>query len=554
MCGLFFAKRLRPSNRPARHEHTKMSDSNNDVEVEEIEEVEEEDSPPSSPPGPWTFIIAAVLFVAVLIIWLWNSMRQSKGLKYRAPIIPLPGAPVDPNGGDGKYVLRDNIAFKKGIQWEPVSSDEVKRAGFTKIDMVGLASPALASLSLDSKSLQAYADSISASMSAFNNGSMPTLTLSAAAGDDNPNKIPEATQQEIDDFIHSRLPINPQDLAGVKCGSKTDYLFFQSTRLPNSDQTIIKPSQGGGYCVQTCASARISTYPDTGLPTDLSKSFNNAKMADGSYLVNYELALWIDPRHNEAGYTWYCRAVPNPKSDGIGWSPTVDGSYQRRLISPVYYTTSRDPFTGTYGSGNDQNDDWRLCSNSTLPIPSPSELGGVTYTASTDRWHGQVFRGGGSGSIAKYGKPWGIGYNKTDYTLVDFQMIGRYCYWVGHDDYDIGDENSSKANATWHGNFSKIKLADACPQQQTGIDGLKYDMKLTPSRLSCYYCPRIYEWNEDTKSLEAYQTYLRGSEVDNYVCVRSCPAGMTDEQSGNLHWCIPIGIGMPIEFPIITIK
>lgn len=533
-----------------------MSSDLDDEQYEQDDVVVDEDGQETTEktyPSALAFILPAILILVVLAIWTWNKIRTASGTTYKPHVEPLPGGNVSKE--EGKYQLRQRIAMKPGITWGPVKTSTLQPIGSSKIEMVGLATPDISGISIDSHSLRAYTDSLLSSSLMIRNKVSGAGMLSASASlsaADAPTS-PEWTQQQITDYIHARLPISPQDLAGVKCGSKTDYLFFQSTRLPNADQTVINPAWGG-YCIQTCNAARVSTNADDGSPSDISKKFDNRKSSDGSFLVNYELALWIDPRHNEAGYTWYCKAVPNVKTDGVGWFATVDGMYQRRLISPVYYYTNRDPFLGTYGHNDNDNDDWRLCSNSTLPIPPPSELGGISYTSSNVRWHGKVIRRGGSGSIAKYGQPWGIGYDKTDYTLVDFQMIGRYCQWVGHDDYDTLNEDSSKANFNDHGNFSRVPLADACPQQQVGEDGVKYDMRLTPSKLSCYYCPKIYEWNEETKQVEVYDTYLRGSEVDGYLCLRQCPAGMTDEQSGNLHWCIPIGIAMEALMPIITVS
>lgn len=526
-----------------------MSDDQNsgDDNVEYVDEYADgEEQAKPKPLTALTFVIPAVIIVILFGLWLWNEVRKSAGLNYRPHVEPLPGGSESKD--NSKYVTRERIAMRKGITWGPVPPEDVKRAGYSLVELEGILTPAANNVSIDMHSLKAYADSVMINANGLTNAMFVagsnTDTVTVKDGDDTttaPEGSQPMTQEEIDEYIRSRMPLSPQDMAGIRCKNKRDWLFFQTTRLPNADQTLIDPSWGNGYCLMTCDAARISTDP-SGQPSKVSQKFSNAKGADGKFLVHYELALWIDPRHNEAGYTWYCRPVPNVNTDGVGWSPTVDGMYQRRLISPVYYKTSRDPFRGTYGDGDNANDDWKLCSNSTLPVPHSSELGGWTYKASSVRWHGQVYKG-------KSDNPWSIGYDKTNYTLVDFQMIGRYCYWVGHDDYNEGGYNESKADANFHGNFSKIKLANACPKQQVGQDGQKYDMQLVPSHLSCYYCPRVYEWNTAKNQLEAYETFLRGSEVDGYVCVRQCPTGMSDEQSGNLHWCIPIGISMDAEMP-----
>lgn len=523
---------------------------------------EEEEVSAPSPPTKWSFILPAILLIFLVVIWLISRLLKSSEPQYHAHVEPLPGADVGVE--EGKYKLRERIVMKKGFEWGPVSSTANTGPSATaaaqiptRVELIGLVtSPEVTTVNISQPNISKDAITLSA-MKDTSDSALAMVIATAinkqsfigdASGNGTAGNDKQWTLEEIREYIRSRLPISPQDLAAVRCGSSENYLFFQTTRLPNSDQTIIKPSWGNGYCLPTCAYARVAKIPYSNDPTEESKKFMNEKDSSGKYLVEYELALWIDPMHKEAGYTWYCRPTPNLAVDGLGWYSSVQGVYARREVSPVYYATSADPFRGNYGNSAGASDDWNLCSSPFLPIPDRPQLGGRSYLSGSQRWNGKVFRLN-QGSLTLRGKPWGIGYNKTDYCLVDFQMIGRYCYWVGHDDYEGGGEDNGRADFNFHGNFSKIPLSNQCPHDQMGYDGVKYNMQLTPSQLSCYYCPKIYEWDEVNNRAVGYDTFLRGSETDNYICVRKCPIGMTDEQTGYLNGCVPIGIMISAEMP-----
>lgn len=479
-----------------------------------------EEAAPNPANDRWSLIIAAILLLVAIGVLIWNYIRQNAKPSYRATPEPLP------NYSPPSTLINERVA-DNGVEWNPATAAESKKYGLgafslKPVAVAGAYNPfAAAAASGDGTTTEGPAPA-------------PIISNPIAA-------LPGITEKDIEDYINSSIPVSPDDLALTRCDDGANAIFMAATKMPNGSSL---PSKSGGYCILKCDYARLNQ--DDGAAV----KFINDKDEKGNYLVNYELSFWIDPNYNSAGYEWYCKPLPSVKLDGIGWNTSGDGIYQRRQVSPVYYQSTLDPYLIDLSDPNNVGGnanrtaleyDLALCSSPTLPIPS--DIAAKGYKGS-QRWGGKI--------TDNYYKVCPIGHNNKNYHLFDFQMIGRYCYWVGHDIYpnDIvfglltPNGNNSGQEKNLHGDYTKVPLQDKCPKV-VAVDAAEWiQMQLTPSSLSCYYCPKLYEYDEIAKSLFGYITVLRGNESDGYVCVRECPKGMSDRMAGPLHWCIPEGIHM----------
>lgn len=366
----------------------------------------------------------------------------------------------------------------------------------------------------------------------------------------NPN---EYTLDDIIKFIKEKSPITPEDMAIKRCDDGNNALYFTGV-APNSDASSGSNHSSPGYCIRKCEYARTQP-PDISSPN--TPKFNNTKDSNGNYRVNYELKLWINPNSDKKnGYSWYCVALPNSLYDGPGWVTTTSGEYTREVVSMLTLKSAIDPFKDTRPK-NIQLDDYSYTVKHTDPLKSSVYFGvSARLCSSKGVAPRDVY-----GSYAKKtyspirndkNEPQAIGYAKYDYEYPDFQMIGEFCYWVGHDTYKDGDVVNEG-----HGDFRKIPLTDDCYKYSYETPDVKpdgspktYMMSLSPGKLFCYACPDVYVWDETKKSLFAAQTSLVGNMEDGYKCARKCPLEMYDNKSAvGISMCIPVGVPMREYLP-----